>query len=62
MAPAAAVTRRVEPETLTAAVWTVKEREAGVGSRLPGRVGGPDVEGMGAVRKVRGVLGELQAE
>ena len=35
LAPAAAVTMRVEPERWTAAVRTVKEREAGVGSALP---------------------------
>ncbi len=35
LAPAAAVTMSVEPEMWTAAVRTVKEREAGVGSALP---------------------------
>ena len=35
LAPAAAVTTRVEPETLTAAVLTVNVREAGVGSTFP---------------------------
>ena len=34
-APAAAVTRRVEPETLTAAVSIVNERDVGVGLVLP---------------------------
>src|SRR5438034_114803 len=33
--PAAAVTLRVDPETVTAAVRTVNERDAGVGSAFP---------------------------
>ena len=51
LAPVAAVTVRVEPERLTSAVSTVKVREAG-GLDVPGRIGGPDVEGVGAVGEV----------
>ena len=61
MAPAAAVTTRVEPETLTSAVRTVKVRVAGVGSMLPAASVARTEKVWEPSARCGVVIGELQA-